>query len=143
MRLDPAEARRRFVAAPVLRLATAGRDAEPHIVPCTFVVDDSDRVAIGIDSKPKSSANLRRLANIAGNPRVSLLVDHYAADWTALWWARADGTAVIHRAGAQHDACWHRLVGKYPQYGGHAPGGPVILVSVAKWSGWAFTSRTP
>jgi PPOX class probable F420-dependent enzyme len=138
MRLDPAQARSRFAAAPVLRLATAGADRRPHLVPCTFVVDDAGRVAIGIDNKPKASARLRRLSNIAENPRVSMLVDHYADDWTQLWWARADGTASVERAGLEHAAHWRLLVAKYPQYGGQGQGGPVIAVTVESWSGWSF-----
>jgi PPOX class probable F420-dependent enzyme len=138
MRLDPAEARSRFAAAPVLRLATAGLDRRPHLVPCTFVVDDAGRVAIGIDNKPKSSSRLRRLDNISQNPRVSMLVDHYDDDWTRLWWARADGTAVIERASREHSAHWRLLVAKYPQYGGRAQRGPVIAVTVESWSGWSF-----
>ncbi len=138
MRLDPAEARDRFAAAPVLRLATAGYDRQPHLVPCTFVVDDEGRVAIGIDNKPKTSARLRRLTNIEQNPRVSMLADHYADDWTQLWWARADGNAVIERAGAEHAIHWRLLVAKYPQYGGQAQEGAVIAVTVASWSGWSF-----
>ncbi len=97
MRLDPEEARARFAAARVLRLATADRDGRPHLVPCTFAVDDAGRVVIGIDGKPKSTLNLRRLRNIGANPQVSLLVDEYAEDWTRLWWTRADGTASIER----------------------------------------------
>jgi PPOX class probable F420-dependent enzyme len=139
MRLDPEQARRRFAAASVLRLATAGPDQQPHVVPCTFAVDDAGRVAIGIDGKPKSSPRLRRLANIAANPRVSLLADEYADDWAGLWWARADGAAVIERAGPEHARWWHRLTAKYPQYGGQAPGGPVIVVTVERWSGWSFS----
>ena len=138
MRLDPEEARARFVASPVLRMATAGRDGRPHVVPCTFVVDGSGRIAVGIDSKPKSSVNLRRLRNIGENPQVSLIVDHYADDWDQLWWARADGTAVIERSGAEHGAHWGQLISKYPPYRGQVLGGPVILVTVGSWSGWAF-----
>jgi PPOX class probable F420-dependent enzyme len=138
MRLDPALARSRFAAAPVLRLATAGADRQPHLVPCTFVVDDAGRVAIGIDNKPKVSARLRRLKNIDENPRVSMLVDHYADDWTRLWWVRADGEALIERTGDDHAAHWRLLAAKYPQYGGQVPAGPVIAVTVESWSGWAF-----
>ena len=138
MRLDPAEARDRFSRSPVLRLATVGGDGRPHLVPCTFVVDRSDRVAIGIDNKPKSSVELRRLGNIAENPRVSLLVDHYADDWTQLWWARADGTATIDRSGREHAEHWDQLRSKYPQYEGQILDGPVIVVKVESWSGWAF-----
>ena len=138
MRLDPAQARTRFAAAPVLRLATAGADGRPHLVPCTFVIDDAGRVAIGIDNKPKASARLRRLTNIGENPRVSMLVDHYADDWTQLWWARADGTAAIERGGDEHAGHWRLLVAKYRQYGGVAQAGPVIVVTVESWSGWSF-----
>jgi PPOX class probable F420-dependent enzyme len=139
MRLDPAQARSRFAAAPVLRLATAGADGRPHLVPCTFVVDDAGRIAIGIDNKPKASARLRRLKNIGENPRVSMLVDHYADDWSQLWWVRADGTAVIERTGDEHAAHWRLLAAKYSQYGGQPQDGPVIAVTVESWSGWSFT----
>lgn len=138
MRLDIDEARTRFSTSPVARLATAGQDGRPHLVPCTFVVDDLGRVAIGIDNKPKATGNLRRLRNIAENPSVSLLVDHYAEDWNALWWVRADGSARIERSGAEHARHWDQLRGKYPQYAGQHLDGPVILVTVGSWAGWAF-----
>jgi PPOX class probable F420-dependent enzyme len=139
MRLEPAEARDRFARSPVLRLATAGADGRPHVVPCTFAVDGAERIVIGIDNKPKTSTDLRRLRNIAENARVSLLVDHYADDWTRLWWARADGAAVVADEGAEHADDWERLAAKYPQYEGQVLGGPVIVVTVERWSGWAFT----
>jgi PPOX class probable F420-dependent enzyme len=138
MRIEPAEARDRFARSPVLRLATAGADGRPHLVPCTFAVDGSGRIVIGIDNKPKASANLRRLRNISENPRVSLLVDHYADDWTQLWWVRADGTAAVAAAGAEQAGHWDLLRARYPQYEGQVLVGPVIVVSVERWSGWAF-----
>ncbi len=139
MRLDAAEARRRFVRSDVLRLATVRADGQPHLVPCTFAVDGAGRVLIGIDSKPKSSRNPRRLRNIADNPLVSLLVDHYSADWEQLWWVRADGVASIERSGAEHAEHWARLRAKYPQYDGQVLDGPVIAVQVTSWSGWSYT----
>jgi PPOX class probable F420-dependent enzyme len=138
MRLDPAEARARFIGRPVLRLGTVSGDGQPHLVPCTFAVDAAGRVAIGIDNKPKSSGNLKRLRNIAENPRVSLLTDHYARDWAQLWWARADGTAAVEESGREHAGHWERLRTKYPQYAGEVLDGPVIVVTVESWSGWAF-----
>lgn len=143
MRLEKAEARARFVASPVLRLATADGHGRPHLVPCTFVVDDPGRIAIGIDNKPKTSLQLRRIRNVEENPQVSLLADQYADDWTRLWWARADGTAIVERGGAEHDGHWRQLRARYPQYHGQDLGGPVILVTVASWSGWAFTHAPP
>jgi len=139
MRMDPGEARARFAAARVLRLATADAAGSPHLVPCTFAVDQSGRIVIGVDNKPKTTQNLRRLRNIEQNPRVSLLADDYDEDWNQLWWARADGTAAIKRAGAGHDAHWSLLRTKYPQYGGRVLDGPVIAVTVDMWSGWAFS----
>jgi PPOX class probable F420-dependent enzyme len=138
MRLEPGEARELFIRSPVLRLATAGADGRPHVVPCTFAVDASGRVVIGIDNKPKVSVDLRRLRNISERPSVSLLVDRYAADWSQLWWVRADGSAVIERSGAEHTGHWALLRAKYPQYDGQTLDGPVIVVTVDSWTGWAF-----
>jgi PPOX class probable F420-dependent enzyme len=139
MRLDPGEARERFVGSSVLRLATVGADDQPHVVPCTFAIV-SGRVVIGVDNKPKSSQNLTRLRNIAANPQVSLLVDHYADDWAELWWARADGVATVERSGAEHAEHWRLLREKYRQYEGQVLDGPVIAVRVTAWSGWSYAS---
>jgi len=35
---------------------------------------------------------------------VTLLVDHYHADWERLWWVRADGVASIVESGKPHAA---------------------------------------
>lgn len=138
MRLDARETRRRFAAAEVARLATADGDGRPHLVPVTFAMPGPDAIVIGIDDKPKSTLDLRRLRNIAANPRVALLADRYDADWTRLWWARADGRAGTLTGGAEHAAAWEALRARYPQYGGRPMDGPVIRVTVERWSGWAF-----
>ena len=57
-----------------------------------------------VDAKPKSTRRLARLTNITGNPAVSVLVDHYQEDWSALWWVRADGTAEVMDAVSGEDA---------------------------------------
>lgn len=135
MRLSGAEARRRFAAARVARLATADSAGTPHLVPVTFALD-GDAVVFAVDHKPKSSANLRRLRNIAENPQVSLLADHYADDWARLWWARADGTALIAAEPDRASALWV-LCAKYPQYSERPPDGAVVRVEVRRWSGWS------
>src|SRR5690242_8388653 len=96
--LDAAEARRRFTAARVARLATVDAAGRPHQVPIVFArhtADGTDRIVTAVDHKPKTTSRLKRLDNIAGHPSVSLLVDVYDEDWDHLWWARADGEAHI------------------------------------------------
>src|SRR5258706_15176176 len=98
--METEEARARFAASQVARLATVGADSLPHLVAVCFALD-GDRIVTAIDHKPKRTTQLRRLRNIRANPNVCLLADYYDADdWTALWWARADGTARILEPGA-------------------------------------------
>ena len=96
---DPQELRRRVAAAPVARLATIRRDGGPRLVPITFALVDELPCFVVDEVKPKRDTRLARLADIARDPRVTLLVDHYEADWAALWWVRIDGTAAVHEAG--------------------------------------------
>jgi PPOX class probable F420-dependent enzyme len=129
--VTPAQARERFAAARIARLATVSADGSPHLVPVVFAVV-GDQIVTAVDHKPKTTIRLRRLANIAAEPRVSLLADEYDEDWARLWWARADGCA---RVVADHDLA--PLVARYPQYRDRVPDGPVILIDVERWSGWA------
>ncbi|MEX2983607.1 TIGR03668 family PPOX class F420-dependent oxidoreductase [Streptomyces sp. C36] len=138
MKLGPAEARARFANSPVARLATTDKTGRPHVVPIVFALD-RDMLYFAIDHKPKRTQNLRRLRNIRENPQVSVLVDHYADDWRALWWARADGHAETWTEPAQCSVPIGLLQEKYAQYADNPPQGPVVAVTVTEWSGWAFT----
>lgn len=138
MRLTEADARERLAAERVARLATAGDDRQPHLVPVTFAVD-GDRIYIAIDHKPKTTTDLRRLRNIRENPRVSLLADHYEEDWIQLWWVRADGRARVIEDERRSRAL-DILAGKYEQYRRTRPTGPVIAIEAGRWTGW--TSRS-
>jgi PPOX class probable F420-dependent enzyme len=129
------DARERFASSRVAQLATAGKDGVPHLVPIVFAVND-DIIYTAVDAKRKSSQRLRRMANIEVNPSVSLLVDHYDDDWSQLWWVRADGTAEIHYSGDELANGYSELRHKYLQYERIALDGPVIAVTVARWSGW-------
>jgi PPOX class probable F420-dependent enzyme len=136
--MQPDDARARFAASQVARLATVGADGLPHLVPVCFAVVD-DRIVTAVDHKPKRTTQLRRLRNIAANPQVCLLVDAYdAVDWAALWWARADGTARVLRAGSAAEvAAIAALVERYPQYRAQRPAGPAIAILVSRWTGWS------
>jgi PPOX class probable F420-dependent enzyme len=135
--MQPDEARAAFETAPLARLATVGADGIPHLVPVCFAIV-GDRIVTAIDHKPKRTTRLRRLANVAVNPNVCLLVDAYdPTDWDALWWARADGAARVLDVGSPGaDEAISALVERYPQYRADRPEGPVIDVAVSRWSGW-------
>lgn len=134
--MSPDEARSRFVEARMAHLATVSGDGAPHIVPITFAVE-ADRIYTAVDAKPKRGGPLRRFANVADNPRVSVLVDAYDDDWGRLWWARADGLASVLSTGAALDHALELLTARYPQYRSTALSGPSIVIRVDRWSGWA------
>ncbi|WUH91985.1 TIGR03668 family PPOX class F420-dependent oxidoreductase [Streptomyces sp. NBC_00433] len=140
--LTGAEARDRFAAARVARLATADAEGLPHLVPVVFAVT-GESLVMAVDHKPKTSTRLKRLANIRANPAVCLLADDYDEDWSRLWWSRADGRArVLPPAAESADAARYAalLTARYPrQYAGRPPSGPVVEVTVTAWSGWRAT----
>ncbi|MDX6588737.1 MAG: hypothetical protein QOI84_11 [Solirubrobacterales bacterium] len=129
------EARERFAAARVARLATADAGGRPHVVPIAFALD-GDRLYSAVDSKPKRTTELRRLANVRENPRVAVLVDRYDDDdWSALWWARADGAGrVLEPDDPEARRAAELLRDRYPRI---EPIGAVLAVDVERWSGWA------
>ena len=128
------EARVRFGAARVARLATVAPDGAPHVVPIVFALD-GNVVYHGVDAKPKRHIALQRLANLAAEPRAAVLADHYDDDWSALWWVRADGLArVVDPAGAEGRRALGLLVARYP---GYQIRGLMIAIEVARWTGWS------
>lgn len=150
--MNPDEARRRFAEARVARLATTPSSGRPHLVPIVFAVVD-DVIYAAVDSKPKRSTKLRRFENVRENPLVAVLVDSYNdSDWTALWWARADGTARILETSTE-DGTGRRpsggdtsteirlaldaLTRRYLQYRAQPPSQPVLAIDVERWSGWS------
>jgi PPOX class probable F420-dependent enzyme len=133
--VTPAEARELFASARVARLATAGATGQPHLVPLVFALS-GDSIFSAVDAKPKRTRALRRLRNIAENPHVALLADHYDdADWDALWWVRAEGQARVLE-GDDAAPGLALLVERYAQYRAEPPAGPVLAVAVTRWSGW-------
>ena len=134
---DPRELRRRVAAAPVGRLATLRRDGSPRLVPVTFALVDDLLCFVVDEIKPKRDTRLARLADIARDDRVALLVDHYDADWSALWWVRVDGRAAEHPAGALRERAVDALAAKYAPYRARRPAGPVVAITPLRWTGWA------
>ncbi len=124
-----------FATARVARLATTGPTG-PHIVAIVFAMVQGV-VCTAVDHKPKTTSNLRRLRNVADDPRVSVLVDHYAEDWSQLWWIRLDARArVVDATDAAGSAAINALAEKYQQYRSRRPAGPVILLEPVSWTSW-------
>jgi PPOX class probable F420-dependent enzyme len=134
MTLD--EARRRFAAARVARLATVRPGGAPHAVPVVFAVD-GERLALVVDDKPKRTGDLQRLRNIAAEPRVCALVDHYEDRWSALWWVRVDGRARREEIPSERDRALGILARKYEPYSRRRPAGPVVVVDIERWRFWS------
>ena len=109
------------------------------MVVTTFAVD-GDTIYTAVDQKPKSGRTLKRLRNVGENPWVTMLADHYTDDWETLWWVRADGRAAILADQRQMAAPLRLLADRYWQYRLKPPPGPVLAVTVERWSGWTGAS---
>jgi PPOX class probable F420-dependent enzyme len=131
--MTPAEAWDLLAVSPVAVLATIDGEGHPHLVPFVFVALSNRRLVSAVDEKPKRSRELRRLENIRRDPRVTVLAHHYEADWSKLWWVRAEGTATVREV--PPDTAEDSLRGRYPEYGA-AELGPWIVIDVESITGW-------
>lgn len=131
---DPDRLAALVAAAPVARLATLRADGTPRLVPFTFALVDG-RICSAVDTvKDKRTLRLARLADVERDPRVGVVVDHYAEDWSQLWWVRVDGTAAVTEPDAR---VLDALAAKYPPYRAARPTGPLLVVTPSRWSGWS------
>ncbi len=150
-RLDLDRCRTLFAAARCYRLATVDPTGAPHLVPVTAALVGAE-VVFAVDHKPKSTTALRRLSNIAAEPRVAFLADHYDEDWSTLWWVRADATARTDRSArgpgveagddkgadaTDYEAAVDALAAKYPEYRRTRPDGVVVRARITRWTGWS------
>lgn len=136
--MEREEIERRLRETPRATLGTADGEGQPHLVPIVFAYW-REGLYTAVDGKPKTTRRLRRLANIAANRRVSVLIDHYEDDWSRLWWIRADGEAVIREWADVPAGARQALVGKYPAYAKAPPPGPVIMISIDRIASWSAT----
>jgi PPOX class probable F420-dependent enzyme len=113
---DPAV--REFIESQRLaHLATASAGGEPHNIPLCFWFDGA-RFYFVIDEKPKRAGGVRikRMRNIAENPRVALVMDHYDEDWRRLAYVLIHGNAEIVQDEAEYALAIQHLRHKYAQY---------------------------
>jgi len=105
----------RLSLARIGRLATASAVGRPHVVPLCFAVLGEAAYSV-VDEKPKATrTGLRRLLNLAANPRASLLVDHYEEDWTSLWFVMVEGEASLVSEAGEYAVALEALRLKYAQ----------------------------
>lgn len=93
----------------VCRVATAGKDGTPHVVPVCHVLADG-RVYFG------TGTNSQKARNLKANPHMAVLVDLYSEDWTLLKGVMAQGTARLITHGREFRKIRTLLYKKYPQY---------------------------
>ena len=126
----------------VAHLATVDAGGTPQVVPICFALS-GETVYVAIDEKPKKSGDirqLRRLRNIAANPRVAVVADVYDdADWSRLGFVllRATARVIEPDESEEHASALSLLRAKYPQYVPMAlEKRPLIaadITSVTKW----------
>jgi PPOX class probable F420-dependent enzyme len=93
----------------VCRVATAGADGKPHVVPVCHVMNGG-KIYFGSDK------NARKVANLRENPRISLTIDLYSEDWSQLRGVMVMGTVNLIERGSRFKQARARLYAKYPQY---------------------------
>jgi PPOX class probable F420-dependent enzyme len=122
-------------------LATVDSSGMPHVVPICFVLV-GETLYVSIDEKPKQSDDprrLRRLRNIAANPRVAIVADVYDdADWSRLGFVLLRGRArIVEPAVDEHAGAIRRLRAKYPQYRSMAlDERPLIAAEITSVTTW-------
>ncbi|HEY2987676.1 MAG TPA: TIGR03668 family PPOX class F420-dependent oxidoreductase [Candidatus Binatia bacterium] len=125
-------------SARVARLATAGADGRPHVIPICFAFDGK-KIYSPIDEKPKKTSPLRlkRIRNIRANPHVALVIDRYHEDWKKLAYLLIAGRARILVSGAGHRRAVRLLKKKYRQYRVmRLEERPVIVIAPSRVTTW-------
>lgn len=126
-------------------LATADAEGAPHVVPVCFAVAGANAY-ITLDDKPKRAGRgpLKRLRNIAENPRVALVADRYDdRDWSRLGWVLVRGRAEILDGGAEHAKAQRLLGRRYVQMRAMAlEQHPVIAIRIERVASWGALEVT-
>ncbi|HEU4431231.1 MAG TPA: pyridoxamine 5'-phosphate oxidase family protein [Myxococcota bacterium] len=127
----------RLAHEPRAVLATLRADGSAALVPIVFA-RAGPLIWSPVDAKPKRRAALARLANVARDARVALLLDGYAADWSRLWWLRVEGAARSERGDLVAGEA--ALRAKYPQYASlalHVAEPQLVRIEIARIASWA------
>ena len=123
------------------------RDGRPRSVPICHVLavpEDGGPPALWspLDEKPKAAADprrLRRVTNLAADPRATILVDRWDEDWPRLAFVELGCLgAIVEPGGEGHAAAVDALRAKYPQYRRHRlEERPMLRFTVTAVRSWA------
>lgn len=116
----------------VCRVATAGGEGRPHLVPVVHVLA-GDKIYFG------SGDDGRKVKNLRDNPQVAITVDLYSDDWSQLRGVMVQGTARLIERGPRFKQARARLYAKYPQYSKEAAISPSDSVVVEVTPTHVFT----
>ena len=116
----------------VCRVATAGADGRPHLVPVCHVLA-GDKIVFG------SGDDGRKVKNLRDNPQIAITVDLYSDDWSQLRGVMVQGTARLIERGPRFKQARARLYAKFPQYAREAAISPSDSVVVEVTPTHVFT----
>lgn len=144
MRLADDEARARLAAHDHGVLGTIHPERGVDAVPVVYQVDNDGYVGIPVDLvKPKASLRLQRERNLEVDPRATLLVEHWdAADWSQLWWVRAELRWQRDAPADRAEGLARGLAARYPQYRDR-PFARILVLRVTGLAGWAAQGGPP
>ncbi len=116
--MDIPAAVQRFIHSHVVaRLATTGEDQQPHVIPFCYAFDGAVFYFV-VDEKPKRQTGkpLKRIRNMVENPRVALVIDDYADDWSQLAYVMVRGEAAVVEDEEEYQRALGLLRARYRQY---------------------------
>lgn len=141
MNLSSQQSHERLAAHDHGVLATLHGRRGADLVPVVYTVVEG-HVGVPVDVvKPKSTTRLQRERNLETDPRATLLIEHWdEADWTTLWWVRAqlswlDEAADVAVAGLAERSA-ERLAAGFAQYR-ERPFARVLVFRIDAVTGWA------
>lgn len=127
----------------VAHLATVGAGAAPHVVPIVYAVVDQT-ICFVVDDKPKRTrTGLKRLRNIAANPRVAVVVDRYDEDWTRLAYLLIHGRAQLVESSSEFAVVLAELRRRYAAYRAMAldiSTHPMVRIAIERIHEWGTLS---
>ena len=110
------------------RLATASKDAKPHVVPVIYAID-GENVVIAIDY------GTRKLGNLRENRKVALVVDDYRPNHAVM----VEGDCEILEKGKEYLRLLKVLFGRFEYYRKNPWGegeSPILKIEPAKAVSW-------